>query len=61
MDTLLAQAQSQPNLQQVMPMVFLAKGMGRPEGNNLIWDIRLGDGPLTVNGVPFGQPAGKRR
>jgi hypothetical protein len=60
-DTLLAQAQSQPNLQQVMPMVFLAKGMGRPEGNNLIWDIRLGDGPLTVNGVPFGQPAGKRR
>jgi Uncharacterized protein conserved in bacteria (DUF2125) len=60
-DTLLAQAQSQPNLQRVMPMVFLAKGMGRPEGNNLIWDIRLGDGPLTINGMPFGQPAGKTR
>ena len=61
MDKLLAQAQSQPNLQQVMPMVFLAKGIGRPEGDSLIWDISLGGGPMTVNGIPFGQAAGKRR
>jgi hypothetical protein len=60
-DTLLAQAQSQPNLQRIMPMVFLAKGMGRPEGDSLIWDIRFGDGPVTVNGMPFGQPPGKTR
>jgi Uncharacterized protein conserved in bacteria (DUF2125) len=61
MDTLLAQALSQPNLQRVVPMVFMAKGMGRPEGDSLIWDISLGDGPMTVNGMPVGQPSGKRR
>jgi hypothetical protein len=61
MDRLLAEAQSKPNLQRIMPMVFLAKGMGRPQGDSLIWDIKLGDGPLTVNGMPFGQPTGKTR
>jgi hypothetical protein len=61
MDQLLAQAQSQPNLQQVMPMVLLAKGVGRPEGDNLIWDISLGGGPMIVNGIPLGQAGGNRR
>ena len=60
MDKLLAQAQSQPDLQQVMPMVFMAKGIGRPEGDSLIWDISLGDGPMTVNGMPLGQAARKK-
>ena len=40
-------------------MMFMAKGMGRPEGDAVVWDIALGDGPMTINGVPFGQPAGK--
>jgi hypothetical protein len=61
MDKLLAQAQSQQNLQRVMPMVFMAKGIGRPQGDSLVWDISLGNGKLTVNGIPFGQPAGKTR
>jgi hypothetical protein len=61
MDKLLAQAQSEPSLQQVMPMVLLAKGIGRPEGDSLIWDISLGDGPMIVNGIPLGQAGGKRR
>jgi hypothetical protein len=61
MDKLLAQAQSQPNLQQVMPMVLLAKGIGRPEGDSLIWDISLGGGPMIVNGIPLGQAGGNRR
>jgi Uncharacterized protein conserved in bacteria (DUF2125) len=61
MDKLLAQTQSQPSLQQVMPMVLLAKGIGRPEGDSLIWDISLGDGPMTVNGIPLGQAGGKSR
>jgi hypothetical protein len=60
-DALLAQAQAQPKLQRIMPMVFLAKGMGRPEGDSLVWDISLGDGPIRVNGVPFGQAPGKTR
>ncbi len=61
MDKLLAQTQSQPSLQQVMPLMLLAKGIGRPEGDSLIWDISLGDGPMTVNGIPLGQAGGKSR
>ncbi len=61
MDKLLARTQSQPNLQQVIPMVLLAKGIGRPDGENLIWDISLGGGPMIVNGIPLGQAPEKRR
>jgi hypothetical protein len=61
-DALLAQVNGKPNLQSVTPMIFMAKGMGRPEGDSLVWDIHLGDGPITVNGTPLGQPKpGKRR
>lgn len=60
-DALLAQAQGQPKLQQAMPIIFMAKGMARTQGDSLVWDIALGDGPLTINGTPFGQPAGKTR
>jgi hypothetical protein len=44
-----------------MPLIFLAKGMGRAQRDSLVWDIVVGDGPLTINGTPFGQPAGKTR
>ena len=60
-DALLAQAQGQPKLQQAMPVIFMAKGMGRAQGDSLVWDVALGDGPLTINGTPFGQPPGKTR
>ncbi len=36
-----------------MPLIFLAKGMGRTEGDSLVWDIVLGDGAPTINGTPF--------
>jgi hypothetical protein len=61
MAELLAQVQNQPNLQGILPMVFMAKGMGRPRGDSLVWDISMGNGKLTVNGLPFGQPADKTR
>jgi hypothetical protein len=60
-DALMAQAQGKPALQQVLPMVFIAKGMGRAEGTATVWDIALGDGPITVNGIPIGQPAARKR
>jgi hypothetical protein len=60
-DALVAQVKTSPNVQGFMPIVFLAKGMGRVQGETIVWDIGLGGGPLTVNGVPFGQPAGKTR
>ena len=56
-DAMIATAQSNPKAAQIMPMVFLAKGMARPEGDALVWDIAFGDGVFTVNGVPMGGPA----
>jgi len=60
-DALLAQMQGQPKLQQALPMIFLARGMGRAQGDSLVWDITLGDGPPTVNGITLGQPTGRTR
>ncbi len=55
-DALIAEARGNPSVQTVLPMVFMAKGMARSLGDGLVWDIALGDGVATVNGVPFGQP-----
>jgi hypothetical protein len=60
-DAFIAQAQGNPALQQTLPMLFMAKGLGRPTGNAIVWDIAVGDGPITINGAPFGQPSGRRR
>jgi hypothetical protein len=61
MDALLAQVQKRPSVQGMLPMLFLAKGMGRGQGDSIVWDIGLGGGPVTINGTPFGQPAGNTR
>ena len=60
-DALLALMQRQPGLQQALPIIFLAKGLGRADGDRLVWDVTLADGRLTVNGIAFGQPAGRTR
>ncbi len=60
-DALLAQAMGKPALHGALPMVFLAKGMGRKQGDSLVWDISLGGGAMTINGMGFGQPAGHER
>jgi hypothetical protein len=59
-DALIAEVRSNPRVQPVLPMVFLAKGMGRPQGNSLVWDISLDDAGITVNGMPLGQPPSGR-
>jgi hypothetical protein len=61
LDTLIAQAEGKPGLQKLLPLMFMAKGMGRMDGGAVVWDIAVGDGPVTVNGVPFGQPNARRR
>ena len=60
-DALLARIQRLPSVQQALPIIFLAKALARPQGDSLVWDISFGDGPLTVNGTPLGQPTGKSR
>ena len=56
LDALLARIQRQPAVQQALPVIFLAKALARTQGDSLVWDISFGDGPLTVNGTPLGQP-----
>jgi hypothetical protein len=58
LDAMLAQVEADPKVQQVMPMLFLAKGMGKQEGDTLVWDIAFADGLVTVNGIPMGQRGG---
>jgi hypothetical protein len=58
LDAMVALIQSDPKAQQIIPMLFLAKGFGKPEGDNMVWDIGFAHGRATVNGVPLGQKAG---
>jgi hypothetical protein len=55
LDAFLAKTQGNPRVQQILPMIFLAKGMARPQGDSLVWEIALANDGLTINGVPFGQ------
>jgi hypothetical protein len=61
MDALFAQAQGKPALQRMLPLMFMARGMGRPDGGATVWDISVGGGELTVNGTPLGQTAARMR
>jgi hypothetical protein len=55
LDAMLALIQADPKAQQIMPMLFMAKGLGKAEGDNMVWNIDFADGVATVNGVPMGQ------
>ena len=57
LDAMLALVQADPKAQQIMPMLYMAKGMAKPEGDGVVWDIAFADGVVTVNGTPMGQPA----
>lgn len=58
LDAMQTLIQSDPGAQQIMPMLFLARGMGKQEGDGLAWDISLTDGIVTVNGISMGQNVG---
>ena len=58
LDAMLAQMQSDPKVRQFMPALFLAKGLGKQQGDSLAWDIAFVHGHATINGVPMGQNSG---
>jgi hypothetical protein len=62
LDAMVETIQRTPEAMQILPMVFLAKGMAKPQGDTLVWDISVASGAVTVNGVPLGedQPGPKR-
>jgi hypothetical protein len=58
LDDLVAQARTNPDLQQALPVLLMLRGMAKPDGKKLVWDV-VSDGPsLTVNGMDLSQMTG---
>jgi hypothetical protein len=59
-DELTAQARANPDLQQALPTLIMLRGLAKPDGQRLVWDI-ASDGPsVTVNGLDLSQLGGDR-
>ncbi|HET6609565.1 MAG TPA: hypothetical protein VFG62_23040 [Rhodopila sp.] len=59
-DATITRAQGNPAFGQIVPMLYLAKGMGKPDGASLVWDIDVDERGIRINGTPFGHPPPKR-
>jgi hypothetical protein len=54
-DDLTTQARTNPDLQQALPFLVMLRGVAKPDGKKLVWDI-VSDGPsVTVNGLDLSQ------
>jgi hypothetical protein len=51
LDDLMAEANKDPELRDMLPFLAMAKGMGRAEGGKIVWDIAATDDQVLVNGV----------
>ncbi len=56
-DSAIATMQGNPEAIKIIPLVYLAKGMARPQGDALVWDVSFSDGAVKVNGTPLGESA----
>ena len=59
LDALMTAVQSNPALAQAVPALALVKGMGRSDGNKVVWDMAFKDGALIVNGVDVSKMGGR--
>jgi len=58
LDALMAEANKKPELRQALPFIAMARGMGRQEGDKLVWDLAITETQALVNGVDmFAMPA----
>lgn len=60
LDDLMKQAGGNPQLQQALPFLAMARGFARPDGDHLVWDIVAEGTGVTVNGVTLGGAKPKR-
>lgn len=50
-DELTKQARENPDLQMALPVLVMMRGLAKPDGDKLVWDV-VSNGPnLTVNGI----------
>jgi hypothetical protein len=57
-DALMAQARDDPSLRDAAPVLIIARGLARPEGDHLVWDVLADQSGTTVNGVDIASLAG---
>ena len=60
LDELTAQARSNPELQQALPVLLMMRGMAKPDGQKLVWNIASEGGSVTVNGVDLSALGGDK-
>ena len=58
LDALVAKAQSDPMLQQAVPVVIFLKGIARTSGDQAVWQITVDNAKILVNGVDLSALAG---
>lgn len=61
LDQLIDYARSNPEIQQVLPILIAAKGLSKPVGDKVVWDIVAKNGVLTVNGIDLIKPGGSKQ
>jgi hypothetical protein len=60
LDELTAQSRDDPLLQKALPALILLRGLAKPDGDRLVWDI-VSDGlAVSVNGVDLSQLGGDK-
>jgi hypothetical protein len=60
LDELTAQARKDPELQQALPVLMMLRGLAKPDGNRLAWDIASDGTAVTVNGIDLSGLGGDR-
>ncbi len=57
-DELTTQVRANPDMQKALPVLIMMRGLAKPDGQRLVWDI-ISDGPaVTVNGLDLSQLGG---
>ena len=49
LDALIRRANATPELKQVAPVLIFLKGIGEPDGKEMVWRVSFTDGKLSVN------------
>ncbi len=51
LDDLIAKAKTDPDLAPAMPALVMIRGLARPDGSRLVWDLAITEDQALVNGV----------
>jgi hypothetical protein len=60
-DALIGKVNATADLRRLAPMLFLLKGLGRQDGENMVWDVSYENGKLMVNDTDFSTLAPTRK